>query len=802
MMMKPKFECGNQDTDDDGETNRNNNGQQLLRDIEEISKALYLHNTPFKASFSSVHNRSKSAGKARLSKPQVNSTPGFLREDLLPGDKKLSSGWNWKKPLKALTHIGHQKFICCFNLHVHSIEGLPLNFNGIRLCVHWKRKSSILQTCPSRVFQGAAEFDQTLTRTCSVYGGHTGSRHSVKYESKRFLIYASVVGAPEHDLGSHQVDLTRLLPITLEELWGDKSSGKWSTSFRLAGKAVGASLNVSFSYQVMKDEIMGFGGNNNVNALNLINLKTGPSSPDNVVGFSPSNRDIKLQQSVSFPCEVEHNGSVLRSRSNDVMLSHEALLNSGSDISKSITLLYQKLDEGNIHNSAWEDSEHLGPLKSQILLKSESSQGSNLYESDDTEFSVSVHGVESSEGDSLKLDQTEIQTVDVSIVEIINVDEIIKDDDVFIEKKTRCDSVDTICASCTDGAMADNSKHKCSSSCVNLPCMKIEDSVPETSEFLDQEHYPSVKSDYKAHKMAKKSHSFDDIVDSVTSDFLDMLAVESGSFGSSCDGDPQSPREQLLRQFEKEDLASGNFTFDFDANEEELGEDTLGHSSSGDCAVDSDLSLIIQAAEEEYTRENQSLIQRRKAKILEDLETDSLMQQWGLNERDFENSPATWSGGFGSPIELSNEEPSILPSIGEGLGSFVQTKSGGFLRSMHPSLFKNAKNCGNLIIQASNPVVLPAKMGNDMLEILLHVASAGAEELCDHIYKLMPLQDITGKSIKHIAWDATTNRSPPGRLARVFVALLVKDCVFILFIISCSFPFSFKAFEFSSDFPF
>lgn len=240
--------------------------------------------------------------------------------------------------------------------------------------------------------------------------------------------------------------------------------------------------------------------------------------------------------------------------------------------------------------------------------------------------------------------------------------------------------------------------------------------------------------------------------------------MESGSFDSSCDGDPQSPREQLLRQFVKEALVLGNFTLDFDANEEELGTDTLD-LSRGDCAVDSDLSLIIQSAEEEHEWARQSLLYRRKAKMLEDLETDSLMQQWGLNERDFENSPGTWSGGFGSPIELANEESSILASIGEGFGSFVETKDGGFLISMNPSLFRNAKTGGHLIVQASNPVVLPAKMGNDILEILLHVASDGVEDLCNHIYKLMPVQDITGKSIKHIVCDATTDRRAPGRLA-------------------------------------
>ncbi|GAU17648.1 hypothetical protein TSUD_07090 [Trifolium subterraneum] len=724
MMMKPKFDSENKDNGKvvgEIETDWKNGQQELLFDIQELSNALYLQNTPFKPStLSSVNNRSKSAEETRLSKSELNSKPRFVSEDLLIRDKKLLSlGWNWKKPLKALTHIGSRKFVCCFKLHVHSIQGLPLSFNGVRLSVHWKRKNSILQTCPSRVLQGSAEFDETLIHRCTVYGSRTASGHAVKYDSKRFLIYASIVGEPEYDIGKYQVDLTRLLPLSLDELWGDKSSGKWSTSFSLVGKALGARINVSFSYQVMNDELMRFGGSNG-NVVKLINLKTDLSSLDNVGGFSPKNRDIKVWQTP-----------------NDAVLSNEAVTNSGSGFSKSITFLYQKLDEGDFDNSAWADSE--------------SSQGSNLYVSDDTEFSISEQGVETSEEDSFEFDQTGIQIVDMSTVEIINVDEILNDADTFVDKNARCDSLDTVYSSNVNVDMEDNSKQRFSFSSVDLSCMKVEDSVPETSELLEQEeHYLSVKSNYKAHK---KSHSLDDIIDSVASDFLKTLALESDSFRSSSDGDPLSPREHLLRQFENEALASDNFAFDFDAIEEELGEDTLEHNC-GNYAVDSDLSLLIGAAEEEYEMENQSLIQRRKAKIIEDLETDTLMQQWGLDERDFENSPRTWAGGFGSPIELSDEEPTILPSIGEGLGSFVQTTNGGFLRSMCPSLFKNAKNCGNLIIQASNPVVLPAKMGNDILDILLHMASARVQELHDNISKLMPLQDITGKSIKHIVSDA------------------------------------------------
>ncbi|CAL0332201.1 unnamed protein product [Lupinus luteus] len=672
------FECAKQDANngDDDDVEVIGNSGQLLSDIKEISKALYLHDSPSKPSVSVVNNRSKSAGKSR--------------NPLHKEKKLLSLPLNWKKSLKALTHIGYQKFMCCFNLHVHSIEGLPLDFNGMRLCVHSERKNRIQKTSSSSVSCGAAVFDEALRHVCSVYGSSVGSSHSARYDSKRFLIYASIVGAPEHDIGKHHVDLTRILPLTLEELRGDKSSGKWTTSFRLAGRAIGATLNVSFSYQVMKD--------------------------DGLIDFGDDG---------------------------------------GSVFSKSINFLYKKLDERNFH-TAPADSKHLRPLESQILLESESYQESSEPESDVTEFSIIEQGVETSlEEESLKLDQTKVQTVDVSTVEIVNVDEIIKDDDIFIDRNTICHSVDKLCGSCTNGATMDDNKHKCDSSCVNLPCMKVVDIAPQIDEFLCQEDYMSVKSNYEAHKMENKSNTLDDITESVAGDFLNMLAMESDSFGLSCDGGPQSPREQLLRQFEKETLASGNSFLYFDANEEELGTDILG---CGDCAVVSDLSSITQAAEEEHARASQSLIYRRMAEILEDLETDSLMQQWGLNERDFENSPETWSGGFGSPIELPNEEPSRLPSIGEGLGSFVQTMDGGFLRSMNPSIFRNAKNGGNLFIQASDPVVLPTKMGDDILEILLRVASNGVEELCNHMYRLMPVQDITGRSLERIAKNESPER--------------------------------------------
>ncbi|KAI6679694.1 hypothetical protein NL676_033575 [Syzygium grande] len=141
--------------------------------------------------------------------------------------------------------------------------------------------------------------------------------------------------------------------------------------------------------------------------------------------------------------------------------------------------------------------------------------------------------------------------------------------------------------------------------------------------------------------------------------------------------------------------------------------------------------------------------------MLEDLETEALMREWGLNEKSFQSSPPSHSGGFGSPIHLPPEEFLELPPLGEGLGPYLQTKNGGFLRSMNPSLFKNAKSGGSLVMQASSPVVVPAEMGSSIMEILQGLASVGIEKLSMQANKLMPLEDVTGKTMQQVAWEAS-----------------------------------------------
>ena len=169
-----------------------------------------------------------------------------------------------------------------------------------------------------------------------------------------------------------------------------------------------------------------------------------------------------------------------------------------------------------------------------------------------------------------------------------------------------------------------------------------------------------------------------------------------------------------------------------------------------------DLSLIVQEAETKLQKIESTLNIKSRAKMLEDAETEALMHAWGLNEEAFHCSPPGSGGGFGSPIDLPPEEPLELPLLGEGLGPIVQTKDGGFLRSMNPLMFRNAKNKENLIMQVSSPIVVPAEMGSGIMEILQRLASVGIEKLSRQASKLMPLEDITGKTMQQIAWDSAT----------------------------------------------
>ncbi|KAG8381776.1 hypothetical protein BUALT_Bualt05G0007800 [Buddleja alternifolia] len=300
---------------------------------------------------------------------QAESKSNVVIQDSSNKDKR-SSIWNWKKPLKALTHIRSRGFNCCFFLHVHAIEGLTPTFNNLNLCITWKKKADVLRTRPARVCSGNAEFEETLMHQCSVYDSRSGAHNSAKYEPKIFLLHVSAFGAANIDIGNHWIDLSRLLPLKLEELEGDKrSSGKWTTSFKLRGEAKGAILNFSFGFSIT-------GGNL----------------------FEP-----------------------------DVDFIEDILPNQESELSHSVTLLYQKLDEAKKGNELdFDDYEY---------SESPRAKFDPSHDFNDTEIDVIEEAVEESTKDEMeKTEKLGSQRFDDSVIETIDVAEIFEGEETDFDE--------------------------------------------------------------------------------------------------------------------------------------------------------------------------------------------------------------------------------------------------------------------------------------------------------------------------------------------------------------------------------
>ncbi|RID59559.1 hypothetical protein BRARA_F02780 [Brassica rapa] len=613
---------------------------QLLRDIKEVSKALYLHNAPQRPLLSlppPVRSRSVSKGTTES---------GVL---LLSKKKKSSVSWDWKKPLKAIAHLGQRRFDVCFHLHVHSIEGLPSNLDGTKLAVQWKRKEEVMSTQPYNVLQGTATFEETLMHRCSVYGSKHGPHRSAKYDQKLFLVCASPVDAPWLVLGKHWVDLARILPLSLEEMEGARSARKWNTSFKLAGVADSAVLNLSFDYSVVTSSVCD----------------------------SASGGNVMLKRVGSVPSMERRSSPV-----DDGKVSHQLSPNLSLDLSRSVDLLYEKLDEQN----------------------QETSTGAKVEQGVETD---------KQEDDSKNTGKEVEERTDSKEIEIIDVYELLKYEDEDAEETCFVDQL-----SVAELKSSDSFEIKSSSAI---------DDCTEEENFLE----------VKSANVLTKSRSLDDITESVANDFLNMLELEESSYVYTSDGEPTSPRESLLREFEKEALASGNCLLEYVSDtDEEPNDFSFSSSSVGE-------------------GKSQLLISRRNAMVLEDLETETLMREWDLDDNGFNDSLCVCSDGFGSPIELPVDER----PLGYNIGPLFWTKGGGCVRSMSPLLFRNCKDASRLIMQVSVPVVLVPELGSGVLEILQSLAASGIEGLCSEINALMPLEDIMGKTINEVIEDTAFERN-------------------------------------------
>lgn len=283
------------------DSNRRNSNAQLLEELEALSQSLYqTHPTTNRRtaslalprssvpqitsadeneiSASKVEGTSSSRPRSRRmslspwrSRPKLDGDIGFENEQRDRGkvskqpeakrlDERIGSAekkglWNWK-PIRALTHIGMQKLSCLFSVEVVTVQGLPASMNGLRLsvCVRKKEtKDGAVHTMPSRVSQGAADFEETLFVKCHVYFT-PGNGKPLRFEPRPFSIYVFAIDAQELNFGRHSVDLSQLIQESMDKSIQGARVRQWDISFNLSGKAKGGELVLKLGFQIMEKD--------------------------------------------------------------------------------------------------------------------------------------------------------------------------------------------------------------------------------------------------------------------------------------------------------------------------------------------------------------------------------------------------------------------------------------------------------------------------------------------------------------------------------------------------------------------
>lgn len=278
-----------------GNSDRRNSSAQLLEELEALSQSLYQSHT-------AATRRTASLALPRSSVPSISSNneivtakidarpnkprrrlslspwrsrpklddenenkdrektpptkqPEVKKLDEKPTPQEKKGIWKWK-PIRALSHIGMHKLSCLFSVEAVSAQGLPASMNGLRLsvCVRKKEtKDGAVQTMPSRVSQGAADFEETLFVRCHVYCSPNNGKQ-LKFEPRPFWIYLFAVDAGELDFGRSSVDLSQLIQESIDKSHEGSRVRQWDTSFGLLGKAKGGELVLKLGFQIMEKD--------------------------------------------------------------------------------------------------------------------------------------------------------------------------------------------------------------------------------------------------------------------------------------------------------------------------------------------------------------------------------------------------------------------------------------------------------------------------------------------------------------------------------------------------------------------
>ncbi|GBG74784.1 hypothetical protein CBR_g19296 [Chara braunii] len=152
---------------------------------------------------------------------------------------------------------------------------------------------------------------------------------------------------------------------------------------------------------------------------------------------------------------------------------------------------------------------------------------------------------------------------------------------------------------------------------------------------------------------------------------------------------------------------------------------------------------------------------RTSVELMEDKETEDLMRKFGFDKQFLESEnldrlhPDNSRIVKGSSQRIVNiagalEAAVAASSLGVGLGSVIPTRDGGMLRMLTP----HGVGGGKLVMQVSRPVVVPAEMGSDSMDIVRRMARAGVNGMVVQAMMAMPLDDLDGKKPHQVHAEA------------------------------------------------
>ncbi|CAK9199260.1 unnamed protein product [Sphagnum troendelagicum] len=669
-------------------------GGRLLQELEELNQALSEAAGGGSVGALTAERRMGGGRETTAIPPPPPLPQRTEEEDTKKKKKKRSSVWNWK-PFRALAHLGQQKLNCLFTVLVHAIEGLPPGMYGMRLVVHFCRKDDEgVCTSPSRVFDGVAEFEESLDLRSSVYGSKNGgAQGGMKYESREFTLSVIAVDVDGLILGKHKLDLTRLLPKNLDDNYERQES--WRTSFQLTGKAKGSTLVVTLGYDFLKKDV------HNINLASSLRFGASPvlraarsfNSLPNSGHASPREHQSNSQHVSPALSEPPANSSDYLG-----MVGMEHL-----SLDESLTVSPYCLDPSPPIGNSKE-----GTSKFAKDFRPETTQGRTVCETSDEE-------------------------VDFTVV------------DQGVEMGTLSNAV----AATLDEEDAEDAEDMNSPYCFLRQHSTTHEESDLQEQILNEElllSFPTKENlivTSSEEDQISRFAEFDDEIDRVAGEFLDLLETQAGPVPLilTSDSESDSPRARLLKQFEQEAMLEGGLSLGLD-----LAETPALYLNE---VEDVELASIMEAAESELQKATQSVLSKSRGKLLEDAETEALMQEWGLNKKVFEGSPPkqpTVSEEYGNDLYALTMAES--PALGKDVGPIVHIRDGGSLRSMSPGNFK--KN-GQLVMQVSKPVVVPGEIGSSSMDILRQMAITGIESMADQTRMVMPLEDITGKTVEEIA---------------------------------------------------